>query len=90
MSARYRAAKSVARVEKSRKLERREARALDRKEGAADRKVCRAASPAAHGVSQTPAFPGAPLPLLGGADEKGTRRPPNRAAERWLDGTNSR
>ena len=89
MSARYRAAKSVARVEKSRKLERREARALDRKR-APHAKACRAASPAAHGASQAPAFPGAPLPLWGGADEKGTRRPPNRAAERWLDGTNSR
>ena len=55
------------RERKSPQTERREAPSR-RSQGGKDTplKACRAAAPAAQGVSQTPAFPGAPLPLIGG------------------------
>jgi len=76
MPAHYRAAKSVARDRKEPPVERREARVPDRNGAqqtarrqvyAVCAKVCRAASPAAHGASQAPAFRGAPLPSFFGS-----------------------
>ena len=57
-------------AEKCRKVERREARFLDSKRKRHASQACRAASPAAHGASPAPAFPGAPLPLFGGSAMK--------------------
>ena len=48
-------------------VERREAPSPDRKGEGHASQACRAATLAAQGVSQTPAFLGAPLPLVGGA-----------------------
>ena len=67
-------------------VERREARVPDRKGTRCASHAHRAASPAAQGLSQSPAFLGAPLPSLFLAKRAKAQpaRHDKRAAERWL------